>query len=279
MLGEVSGIRAEIYPQVVNSYPFQYELMNQKFKFIEYDHPISLYDFILADTVKTVGKILLKYTIKLPYTIKNTLFPVKGSASKTNYGVVNLTKKDFKVLKTTRKLIGVSVDEKTGLVTVSAEDREPIETAQIVQKAVGLLQKYVIDYKTSQVRENLEFIQKRYEEKKKEYERVQKEFFEYKDRHRNIDPNRVDLRYQQLSDEYDIITSIYKGLAQQLEQAKISVKEHTPVFSVLEPAMVPDEKTFPNKKVIFIISIFLGVFIGIGIVLGKFWLKSIKHKW
>lgn len=279
MLGDISGIRAEVYPQVVSSYPFQNELMHQKLNFRKYNHPISIYDYIKADTVKTLGKTILKYSLRLPWTIKNTLFPIKDSHVKTDYGVVYLSKKDFKILERTRAIIRISVDEKTGLVTVSAEEREPIVTAQVVQKAVELLQKYVIDYKTSQARENLEFVQERYEEKKKEYERVQKEFFDYKDRHRNIDPNRIDLRYQQLSDEYDIITSIYKGLAQQLEQTKISVKEHTPVFTVLEPAIVPDEKTSPKKKVIFIVSLFIGSILGIGLVLAQQLWSNVKQQW
>ncbi len=279
MLGEISGIRAEVYPQVVSSYPFQNELMHQKFNFKKYNYPISIYDYIKGDTVKTLGKIILKYSLRLPWTIKNTLFPIKDSYVKTDYGVVYLSKKDFKILERTRGIIKISVDEKTGRVTVSAEEREPIVTAQVVQKAVDLLQKYVIDYKTSQARQNLEFVQERYEEKKKEYERVQIEFFDYKDRHRNIDPNRVDLRYQQLSDEYDIITSVYKGLAQQLEQTKISVKEHTPVFTVLEPAIVPDEKTSPKRKIIFIVSLFIGSILGVGMVLAQQLWRNVKQEW
>ena len=55
---------------------------------------------------------------------------------------------------------------------------------------------------------------------------------------------------------------VYKGLATQLEQAKIKVKEETPVFSVLEPVMVPIDKSKPKRKII------LGVFIFIGILFG-----------
>jgi uncharacterized protein involved in exopolysaccharide biosynthesis len=279
MLGDISGIRAEIYPQVISSYPFQNELMHQKFNFRGRKDPVSLYEFIRTDTVKTAGKIILKYTLRLPWTIKSILFPIKSSKVKTDYGVVHLSKRDFKILERARSIVKVSVDEKTGLVTVSAEDKEPIVTAQIVKKAVDLLQKYVIDYKTSQAREYLEFVQERYDEKKKEYERVQKEFFEYKDRHRNIDPNRADIRYQQLSDEYDIVTSVYKGLAQQLEQSKISVKEHTPVFTVLEPAIVADEKSSPRRGLILFASLIFGGILGIGLVFGKMGWSKLKEKW
>ncbi len=280
MFGEASGIPAEIYPQVINSFPFQQELIHQKFNFGEYNTPISIYDFIVADSVESVGSIILKYTIKLPWTIKSAIFPEKENTGVSlDYGVIYLSDEELAALEFTKDLIQLDVDEKTGLVTVSVEGKEPIATAQFIQKAVELLQEYVIDYKTSQARESLEFVQERYEEKKKDYEQIQKDFFEYKDRHRNIDPNRVNLRYQQLSDEYDIITSVYKGLAQQLEQAKISVKEQTPVFTVLEPSKVPDEKSSPRRGLILVVSFILGGFIGIGLIFGKIMWDKLKEEW
>ncbi len=280
MLGETSGIPADIYPQVVNSYPFQIELIHQKFNFEEYEHPVSIYDFVVADSVTSVGSIILKYTLRLPWTLKSAIFSKdEGDTVSIDYGVVYLSGDELSALGFTKDLIQVEVDDETGLITVSAEGKEPVATAQFIQKAVELLQVYVIDYKTSQVRENLEFFKERYEEKKKKYERIQKEFFEYKDRHRNIDPNRADVRFQQLSDEYDIITSVYKGLSQQLEQAKISVKEQTPVFTVLEPARVPDEKSSPRRGLILVISVFLGGFLGIGLIFGKLLLSKMKQEW
>jgi capsular polysaccharide biosynthesis protein len=283
MLGEASGIASELYPQVVNSFPFQEELIYQKFNFDKYDNPISIYDFVLADSVESVGSIILKYTLRLPWTIKEAISSMKNdtvvSTDNMDYGVVSLSEEEFAALQFAQDLIQVDVDEKTGLITLSVEGRQPVATAQFIQKAIELLQEYVIEYKTSQVRENLMFVQERYDEKKSEYERIQTEFFEYKDRHRNIDPNRVDVRYQQLSDEYDIVTAVTKGLAQQLEQAKISVKEQTPVFTVLEPAKVPYEKSSPKRGVILVVSVFLGGFVGIGVIFGKMMWYKVKEEW
>ena len=277
MLGETSAIPADIYPQVIESFPFQEELIHQKFNFENYEHPISIYEYVVADSVHSIGDLILKYTVKLPWTLKKAFSPKKEPKGiNTKFEVVMLSEEEVEALEFTEDIIEVDVDEETGLVTLSAEGKEPVATAQFIKKAVDLLQKYVINYKTSQVRENLEFVKQRYQEKKDEYERIQKEFFEYKDRHRNIDPNRVDVRYQQLSDEYDIITSVYKGLAQQLEQTKISVKEQTPVFTVLEPAIVPDKKSSPRRGLIMVVFIFLGTLIGIGIIFAKEMLQKVE---
>jgi LPS O-antigen subunit length determinant protein (WzzB/FepE family) len=47
MFGQTTGIPAEIYPKVVSSFPFQEELVHQKFNFEDYDHPVSIYDYVI----------------------------------------------------------------------------------------------------------------------------------------------------------------------------------------------------------------------------------------
>ena len=79
-----------------------------------------------------------------------------------------------------------------------------------------------------------------------------------------------------LQSDYTIAMNVYNELAKQLEQAKIQVKEETPVFSILEPAMVPNEKSKPKKPMIVFIWLFLGGIIGTGTVFGKSFLKDVK---
>jgi len=281
MMDDASGIQAEIYPQVVNSYPFLKEMIHQKFHFEEYDQPISVYDYVIADTSESVGSKIAKYTIRLPWTLKDAIFSSGEDTDEKlpDYGVLCLSEEELAAIESVQELIQIEVDKKTGLVSVTVESSEPVLTAQYVQKAVDLLQEYIITYKTKQVRENLEFVQQRFDEKKAEYEVTQKAFFNYKDRHRNMISERIDPEYQNLSDTYDIASSVYKGLAQQLEQAKIAVKEQTPVFTVLEPVKVPIDKSAPKKKIILVVSVFLGAFLGLGLVFGKLMLYNLRKNW
>jgi len=270
MMGGTSGIPAEVYPQVVNSYPFKKEMVHQVFHFEGYPKPISLYEYVVSDTIESVGDLMLKYTIKLPWTIKAALFSKKDvDGNMPDYGVLQLSKEEIMAMEAVKELIVIEVDKKTGLITVSAEAAEPVIVAQFVQKAVELLQDYVIKYKTKQSREHLEFVQGQFDAKKKEYECAQKAFFNYKDQHRNMVSERVNLDFQRLSDDYDMSSTVFKGLAQQLEQAKIAVNEQTPAFTILEPAKVPIEKSGPKRLLILVVSLIMGIFIGLGMVLGK----------
>ncbi|MCU4165501.1 Wzz/FepE/Etk N-terminal domain-containing protein [Carboxylicivirga caseinilyticus] len=270
MMGQSTGIPAEIYPQVVNSYPFLNELIHEKFNFEEYEQPVSIYEYVVNDTIESFSSQIAKYTIRLPWTIKEAIFSRnENKTTTTDFGVLNLSEEEVMALESVKELIQIEVNQETGLVSLTVESREPIVTAQYVQKAVELLQQYIIAYKTKQSRENLKFVQVSYEEKKAEYESLQKNIFNYKDRHRNLVSERLDPEYQRLSDAYELSSSIYNELAKQLEQAKIAVKEETPAFTILEPAKVPIEKSAPKKKIILVLSVFLGGFIGVCFVFGK----------
>ena len=279
MMGESSGIPAELYPQVLGSYPFLNQLIHQEFHFEKFAQPRSFFDYQMGDTLLSVGGVIAKYTIRLPWTIKNAIVSSPDrQQKKPDFGVLKQTEEEEEIFKEAARLLSATVDKKSGLVTVTATASEPVLTAQIVQKAVELLQTMVIDYKTQQTRQNLDFVQQRYDEHKKVYEEAQQAFFDFKDRHRNLISERVDLEYQRLSDAYDIASTVFKGLAQQLEQARIAVKEETPVFSVLEPVTVPNEKSAPKRGIILVGSVFLGLIFGIGAVFAKLFWNSIKKQ-
>ncbi len=280
MMGSSSGIPAELYPQVMGSYPFLNELIHQEFHFKKYAEPRSFYDYCMADTIQSFGASIKKYTIGLPWTLKNAIFSGKGTkvTATVDYGVLNPSGEELGVLNAAQGMLSAEVDNKSGLIIITAEASEPVLAAQYVQKAVDLLQKYVIDYKTRQARQNLDFVQQRFDEKKVAYEEAQQAFFDFKDRHRNMVTERVDLEYQRLSDAYDMASAVYKGLAQQLEQARIAVKEETPVFAILEPVKVPLEKSAPKKQIILVVSIILGGFLGLGLIFGRLVWANFKAK-
>ena len=86
-------------------------------------------------------------------------------------------------------------------------------------------------------------------------------------------------RYQELSDAYNLASQVYQSLAEQKEQAEIAVKKDTPAFSIIEPVKVPIEKSAPKRSIIMVISVFLGGFIGIGLVFGGMIWGKMKEAW
>ncbi|TAJ11253.1 lipopolysaccharide biosynthesis protein [Marinilabiliaceae bacterium JC017] len=279
-LGESAvTIPPELYPEIIGSLPFQRELVNEHYSFKEYHEPVSYYEFYMSDTIESFGDKVLKYTVLLPWTIKDEVNGERILQDSKDTSVICLTEQEVEMYKEFAEKIQVDFNNKSGLVVIKGVYEEQLIVAQLVNKTVEKLQRYVTAYKTKQVRQNLDFIQARYNEKKEEYSQLQKRLYAYKDQHRNVVSERIDMEYKHLSDEFSVTSDVFNSLAQQLEQAKIAVSENTPAFTILEPAKVPLEKDGPRKLIVLVISGILGTIFGITLLLLKDYFEIIKGRW
>lgn len=259
-------ITADLYPKVASSTPFLMELMNEKVKWNEPDTVMSLYEHVVQRT-PSFGDYLLAYTIGLPGTIKSW-FADEDSLIIDNSGeepmYVVLDKYQRGALSEMSEMIVVEEDPIYGTIELSCYAESPEQAATLASKAVELLQKIITEYKTKRARLSLNFIEERYSETMSDYEKIREQFYAYKDSHRDMISERVDIAYQKLSDEYNISYSLLKTLSSQMEQAKMTLMENTPVFSVVEPVVMPKEKDSPSAKWHLVLGVFLGGFFGIG---------------
>ncbi|MBL7969959.1 MAG: lipopolysaccharide biosynthesis protein [Prolixibacteraceae bacterium] len=269
-----------VYPQILGSGPFQLELMNMPFTFSEVGHPVSLYEYYTKIEKPGAISLIGKYTIGLPGVIVSAIKgkPAETAASATT-GLVNLSEKQEKVRKLIAGKVSLTLDAKQGFLTLQASFPEALLSAQVADQARELLQKYITRYKIEKASAQLAFIEERYLEKKKEFEKAQERLAWFRDQNKNVSSAVVRTGEERLQSEYSIALNVYNELAKQLEQAKIQVKEETPVFSILEPAMVPRERAKPQRAMIVAIWLFLGAILGTGMIFGKQYLGGIKEQW
>ena len=167
------------------------------------------------------------------------------------------------------KTLTLSVDKKNGFITLTAMGSEPLETAQIADKAKNLLQSRITEFRIEKAKQNLLFIEGRFSEKKKEFENAQDKLARFRDGNRGMTSNMAKTEEERLQSEYTLAFNVYSELAKQLESAKISVKEDTPVFSIIESVIVPVNPTKPRKFMILMVSVLLGGALGIGSVFAQ----------
>ncbi len=150
------------------------------------------------------------------------------------------------------------MDDKSGVITISAEFPDPVLAAQLTEKTVHYLTSYITEYRIEKVRQNLDFIQEQHAKSKKEFINAQESLANFRDRNKNIVSARIQSEEDRLHAQYNLTFNVYNSLSQQLEQAKIKVQEETPVFKVLNPVQVPVEKSKPKRLFIIILWFLLG---------------------
>lgn len=270
-----------VYPQIVQSVPFQLELMNTKFSFEGIDSPVSIFDYYENYSKPNVLTLAKKYTIGLPFVI---IRAIKGKpdepaqAINSSSPAISLTEEQEKIRKIIAEKLTLETNDKDGLVVLNAVFSEPKLSAQIAHKAQDMLQEYITEFKIKKAKAQLKFIEERYEEKKKEFEKAQANLAEFRDRNKNVTSAMARTHEERLQSDYQLAFNVYSELAKQLEQAQIQVKEDTPVFAVIKPVTVPLEDNNSGFMTL-IIWTFLGGVIAIAWIFGKQFLVTMKKRW
>ena len=279
-----------IYPQIVSSVPFRLELMNTPIHYAKCDTAISMYDYSLSDYAKPgpVGQVfgaIKKYTIGLPGVILSAIRPKKepivlpggeGEGSDAAKPLV-INEDEEKVLKALAQNVTLAVDKKEGYVTLNVTGSEPIQTAELAMVAQQLLQREITRFRVEKSQNELDYIQARYDEIKKETESYQDQLARANDRAQNVASSRDDMERVRIQNKYNISNSIYSELAKQLEQGKMQVKKDTPVFTVVQPITVPTQASNSRAKTLIVWTFFGGV-LGCGLVLGKNYWPKLKEQ-
>lgn len=278
-LNSGSEISPVIYPKIVNSVPFQLELMHHPIQFKEADHPISIYSYYTEIQRKKFLNVVKKYTIALPGTIINALKKEKITTENRDGNPLTISNNEEIVRNIIRESIRVEVNQKEGIIVIKSRLSQAKPAAELAQHVLYLLQHYITKIKIEKASENLAFIDDRYNEKKIEFKLIQSKLAEYRDANKNIISAIVRTEEESLQSEYNIAFSVYSELTKQLEQAKIKVKEDTPVFTIIDPVVIPNKKSKPNKVLILFIWLIAGGLTGTIILIGREYFSGIKKQW
>ncbi|QGY46552.1 exopolysaccharide biosynthesis protein [Maribellus comscasis] len=276
----MTELTPQVYPQIIQSAPFQLEIMNSTFTFEGVAQPVSLVTYYTDYYQPGILAVVKKYTIGLPGVVLKSVRGEKETATtetETDKTTLKLTNEQEKVRKLLANNLSLDVNDKEGVINLSAVFHEPELAAQVTQKAKVLLQQYITDFRVEKAEAQRDFIQERYNEKKQEFEQTQAQLAGFRDRNKNVISALARTEEERLENEYQLAFNVYSELAQQLEQARIKVKEETPVFSIIKPVMIPLEKSKPNRPLILAVWVFLGLVAGIGWIFGKEYLAGLRE--
>lgn len=278
--GSSSDIPPSLYPQIMNSIPFQKEMMKTMISVAGEKEKISFANYYL--NVKSLGLLsyLKKYTVGLPGVFIG--FFKNNNTSSVNIlddGLTRVSVDEKNLINILKSQLSIQFNDKDGYITLTCKMPEALAAAQMAKAAQNYLQKKVTEFKIKKANIQLKFIQDRFAEKKNEFGDIQNKLALFRDRNQNVSTAIAQTKLEQLQADYNLCYGVYSELAKQVETQKIQVKEDTPIFTIIQPVSVPIDKSKPKRPMILIVWIFLGGILGIGIVFAKEFLKNIKDKW
>lgn len=273
MQNSVRALSPYVYENILNSTSYRKELMYTVMDFEKADRPVSFYEYFSSEEFNKPGVMdyVKKYTIGLPGVIIGAIRgpqpESEASAVEEGSAIETLTSEEASCVSLLSKAVVITLDDKKGYITITANMPEPVAAAQLAQAAFDILQKYITKFKIEKVQSDLDFVQERYDEAKRNFEEVQARRAKLRDANMNTTRYSALAELEKLDAEYALRQGVYNSLAQRVEQAKINVKETTPVLTVINPVTVPRQKSKPRRAMILFAFTFLGAVAGMGTVL------------
>lgn len=273
----VDAINVEMFPDVVHSVPFIYNL---------FDLEVSTKDGKLTTTLLDY----MKEHQKSPWW--SCVFSAPGKAigwtmsllskkeNETDGPLVmeNLPKKERNVVKYFSENLSVMVDsKKTGKAELSLVMQDPLVAATVLNAVINDLKAYMSEYRTSKARQDVDNLSVICAERKAEYYAAQQAYAAYSDANKNVILQSAQAERERLQQEMNLAYQVYSQVATQLETARIQEQQAKPVFTIVEPVTVPIQKYAPSKaKILVIWTFLLGCAAAAWILFGKKTLDTIK---
>lgn len=284
-LGQMGGdmLSPTVYPQLLSNVDLIKELMYTPVKFEEWPEKITLYDYYTDPEYNkmTFFGAVKKYTIGLPGVI---IGAIKGKDEENVDaagldGLAVYTEREYQCKKVLSDLISVSINDKDGYIELSVRMPEAVAAAEVATTVFNLLEKYVTEYKIEKAKATLDFVNDRFNEAKEDFEQKQLAYAKFRDANRGQLTATAQITEDRLRKEYDMANTIYTELARQKTQVELQVKEDTPVLSVVQPIVVPFERSKPRRAIILIAFTFLGGCLGCASVFGLDFIKNQGSSW
>lgn len=241
-------ISPELYPNIIKSTPFLLGLLDVKVPASKSEEEITLFKYF-EDYQKTPWwKKLTGLPSKAVARIRGN--NIEKSVSDPDCRYHRLTAQQKAIMDNLSGRLTAMVDNKTGVVTLASTMQSPEVSALVADTLTSYLQSYVISYRTEKARQDLAFYEHLYEEARQDYSEKQRRYAAYSDQNQNVILASYRINLEKLQNEMSLAFSVYNQMAQQLQAAKIQVQDQTPVYKVIEPAVLPEKASKPRKQLI-----------------------------
>lgn len=158
-----------------------------------------------------------------------------------------MNRKDYGLYMKVGKQITCSIDKKTDVTTITVKDQDPLVSATMADSVRLHLQNFIINYRTSKARLDVEHYKHLADSARLEYEAASRIYSDYVDRHKEVSMQSYISRRDELEADMGLKLNAYTAIMTQLQAMEAKVQEKTPAFTVLKSATVPVKPAGPKR--------------------------------
>lgn len=271
-----------LYPKLTGSVVYKRKLLNSEVILPKDGTKTTIREYIITHNKPSTGDLIKSYTVGLPGRILKS-FKSKPKREQDGKGKIEnveyLSEREKQLFNYLDNHMQFKIDNVDGSLQIEVTSNNPVIVAQITEKAKEILQELIIEYRIGKLKDSYSFIETQYDLKKKEYEEARASLAYYTDRNRFNSTATSLIRKKELENRSNLAYSLFSELQSQKIQAQISLKEETPIFSTINPSVVPLNNSNPNPLLTMLKFVLMGLFIAAVIFILKVYRKIFLRMW
>jgi uncharacterized protein involved in exopolysaccharide biosynthesis len=256
-----SGLTAEAYPVIAESREVRLNVVRDTFYFPSIDEHTTYVHFLDESSSGILSRLIENISSITGSEEGQT--PIRKASGEVIYP----TEEEEKAIEAIRSSVTTTVDQQTGIMSLSVRMTDPVLAADMVESFIAALRSRVRVLRTQKKRENLEFVQQRFDEAKKELRQAERRLAQFVDQNQNISTAALRTERDRLERQVRFKSELYSNLQAQVTQARIQVQKSEPVTTVVEKPVPPIEASGPHPILILFLSAVLGFVFGVAGVL------------
>jgi len=254
------AISPNLYPDLMTSKDFIVSMFPVEITTMDGELTTTYFDYLLRHSQESWYISLIGKLSRMMKSKKNDV-NVSGVKGKSISPSFLLTEDQYNIANAISGKIKYNYDKKTGVVSVTVKDQDPLVCALIVDTISHRLQDFIMDYRTKKARNDLNYAQRIYNQTKADYEDSNERYVAAIDANWDIVNETAKARLEALSNDKTLKHQTFTAAAQKLEAAKAKLQEATPVITVLQGASVPQKPAGPKRVLITLFLMFLSCFV------------------
>lgn len=282
MSGGREAVYPGLYPDVVSSVPFALDLSEVVLPTgIKDEETMALRQILGKHTSRPWWSVIMGFPSRIAAMFDNSADvepKLSTKASVASDSVVEdinfyqpnslqLSKSQMGLVGLVNSRVSVAVDQKTQLINITVTMQDALAAASLADTVANRLTRFVTAYRTNKARHDLVFAKQINQEAQQRYYDAQRAYAKALDRNQGIVLRSASIELERLQNEAALAYNLYNSTSQQVQVAEVKVQESTPVFTVMQPAVVPFKAAKPNVKMIIAGFAFLGIMGALGYTL------------
>lgn len=249
----------DLYPDILSTNEFVVALFDVPVRSMDGEIETTYGDYMLRRQKVTYfkwPKILLgrlKFLIAPP--------PARPSSGDGKINPQYLSREMDVLVQKINEQISCSVDKKTGVISITVLDQDPLIAAEMADTICVRLQQVITDYRTQKARIDEQYYRHLMEEAVEYYHAAQNDYVQFCEANWKINMPSISAQKDNLSNICNLRLSALNAIINQHQMACAKIQENTPAFTTLSRPCVPIKACKPKRMIFVVFMCFMATIV------------------